>query len=378
MATTAKKTTKKETEKSKDSKTTKAKIKTASKSKAKTTSKATVKKTTTKKKSKLAGMSLKSQATKKSKRETINIFFASTDNYIKYMDVAITSLIENASKDYDYCITVLHNGLSEANIQKLKKHETSNVKIVFRDVEDELKNLREILPDAKIFSMATFYRLLIEVMYPKLDKVIYLDGDIIVLGDISKLYKTNLEGNLIAAANEQMCFLNPFMTQYTIDVDGIDPHKFFNAGVMLMDLAAIRKFELKSKFESMLKNYNFKTPMNDQEYLNILCRNRIKMLPNGWNKEWVEACPLEGNLNIRHYALSVKPWKDNTVPDADLWWSYAKKSDFHDEILEAFNLVTPEVLQRDGMEMGKVFALAEELMKSDYTFKKLIIDVEDR
>ena len=332
----------------------------------------------TKKAKPLAGKSLKNKASKKStKSETINIIFASTDNYIKYMDVAITSLIENASKDYNYCITILHNGLSERNRTMLKKHETSNVKIEFRDVEKEISNLREALPDANIFSIATFYRLFIENMFPNLNKAIYLDGDIIVAGDISKLYNMELDNNLIGAVNEQMCFLNPFMTQYTIEVDGIDPHKFFNAGVMLLDLSKIREFQLRKKFENMLRDYNFKTPMNDQEYLNIICRNRIKLLPNGWNKEWVESCPLEGPLHIRHYALSTKPWKSKDVPDGDLWWTYAKKSGYYDELLEEHNKVTPEDLARDQMMAGKVFELAGELMKSDYTFKKLIIDVED-
>ncbi len=342
-------------------------------------------KKTLKKKSVLAGKSLKSKSPKakskapaKTSRETINIFFAATDNYIKYMDVAITSLIENASKDFDYRITVLHNGLSKKNEEILKKHETSNIKIDFRDVEEELKGLRDILPDAKIFSMATFYRLLIEVMYPNIDKAIYLDGDIVVVGDISNFYKTNLENNLIGAVNEQMCFLNPFMTQYTIDVDGIDPHKFFNAGVMLLDLNAIREFELHKKFVRMLKDYNFQTPMNDQEYLNIICRNRIKLLPNGWNKEYVEACPLEGDLYLRHYALSTKPWKSKDVADADLWWNYAKKSAYYDELNEEYSRVTPEDLARDQMMAGKVFELAGQLMNSDHTFKKLIIDIEDR
>ncbi len=370
----------------KTQKETKTKKVSTTKKQTKTTKKADPKKVATKKpakKSVLAGKSLKSQAPKasksvKSKRETINIFFASTDNYIKYMDVAITSLIENASKDYDYKITILHNGLSKKNEEILKKHETSNVKIEFKDVEDELKNLKDILPDAKIFTMASYYRLFIETMYPNLDKAIYLDGDIVVPGDISELYKIDLGDKLVGAVNEQNCFLTPLMTQYTIEVAGIDPHKFFNTGVLLLDLKKIREFKLLKRLIDTMTKYNFVSPMVDQDYLNNVLRHSIKLLPNGWNKESVPGQELEGDLKIKHFALGLKPWKSKDIEYADLWWDYAKKSDFYDELNEEFSKVTPEDLARDQMMAGKLFELAAELLKSDHTFKKLIIDVEDR
>ena len=352
----------------------------------KTVSKKTAVKSTPKKKSVLAGKTLKSKTPKakstkapaKTNRETINIFFAATDNYIKYMDVAITSLIENASKDYDYRITVLHNGLSKKNEEILKKHETSNIKIDFRDVEAEIKDLKNILPDARMFTMASYYRFLIEKLYPNIDKAIYLDCDVVVPGDISNLYNVNLGENLIAAVNEQMCLLNPFMSQYTIEVEGIDPHKFFNTGVLLLDLKGIRDFQLLKRIVDLMEKYNFVSPMVDQSYLNNILRHKVKLLPNGWNKENVPASPLEGDLNIRHFALSTKPWKSKDIEDSDLWWKYAAKSDYFDELNEEFSKVTPEELERDAANAGKLFELAGELLKSDHTFKKLIIDVEDR
>ena len=310
--------------------------------------------------------------------QTINIFFATNDKYVKYLDVAIISLLENASKKYNYNIVVLNNGLIKENIAALSRHQKDNVTIEFADVTEQLKHLQDLFPDEYYFTMASFYRLFIEKMYPKLDKAIYLDCDMIIKGDISKLYEIDLKDNLVGAVNEQNCLLNPLMTEYTVVVTGIDPHKYFNSGMLLLNLKAIREFGLMQRFLDMLLTYKFESPMIDQDYLNNLCRKRVLLLPNGWNYESVPACPLEGKLFIRHYAFALKPWKTKEVEYADLFWDYAKKSPFYDVILDEFNRITPQDLQREMAGAGKLLEMAQRLINSDHTFKKVIIDKEDK
>ena len=313
----------------------------------------------------------------KKNNELIHIFFATTDNYVKYMDVAITSLIQNASKDYKYKIVVLNNGLSEDNIKKLDAHNDENFTMEYKSVEDELKNLGVELPDKLHFTLASYYRLFIEKLYPNIDRAIYLDCDIVVPGDISKLYFTDIGDNLLGAINEQNCFLIPIMTKYTIEVAGIDPHKYFNSGVLLMNLKEIRKFKLLDTFVNMMVKYNFESPMVDQDYLNNICRKRVKLLPNGWNKESVPGQELEGELYIKHYAFGNKPWKTKEVEYFDLFWNYAKKSAFYDEILAGYNAITPKDLEMEKIGIGKMMEIVDRLLKSDHTFKKVIIDKED-
>lgn len=311
-------------------------------------------------------------------KETINIFFSTAGGYEKYIDVAITSIIENASKDYNYKITILNCDSTEENKKILQKHNNENFSIVFRDVQWELNRLKALLPNSFIFSIASYFRFFIETLYPDLDKAIYLDGDVIVVGDISKLYEIDLGDNLLGAVNEQNCFLMPLMTAYTEQVSGIDPHKFFNSGVLLMNLKEIRKLGVLNKFIELVKKYNFETPMADQDYLNNICRNRVKLLPNCWNKESVESQKLEGELQIRHYAFGIKPWKTMHLENADLFWKYAEKSHFYEQIKKEFESVTEQDLLKDRENAGKLIAMAERLLQSDHTFKKLIIDVEDK
>lgn len=313
----------------------------------------------------------------KKEKELIHIFFATTDNYVKYMDVAITSLIENANKNYNYKIVVLHNGISAKNLEILNEHNDKNFTMEFADVENELSKVKNILPNKLHFTLASYYRLFIEKMYPNIDRAIYLDCDIVVPGDISKLYFTDIGDNLFGAVNEQNCFLTPIMTTYTIEVTGIDPHKYFNTGVLLMNLKEIRKFKLLETFVNMMITYNFESPMVDQDYLNNICRKRVKLLPNGWNKESVPGQELEGELYIKHYAFGNKPWTTNEVEYFDLFWDYAKKSKFYDEILAGYNAITPKDLKMEKIGIGKMMEIVDRLLVSDHTFKKLIIDKED-
>ena len=71
----------------------------------------------------------------------IPIFFSTDDNYIPYLDVAVSSLIANASKDYDYRIIVLNTGLCPKNIAKVKRNEQPGFIIDFVDISENLENI---------------------------------------------------------------------------------------------------------------------------------------------------------------------------------------------------------------------------------------------
>ena len=72
-------------------------------------------------------------------RKEIPIFFSTDDNYIPFLAVAIRSIIDNASSDYNYKINVLNTGLKDENKNKIKKLETSNFEIEFINIDKKLK-----------------------------------------------------------------------------------------------------------------------------------------------------------------------------------------------------------------------------------------------
>lgn len=306
----------------------------------------------------------------KTTKKIIPIFFASNGRYAPYLDVAITSLLENASKDYLYEINILNTGINNHLQEKIARHNSSYAKITFVDVDASLEPIKERLRDVHYFTLAAYYRLFIEKLFPQYDKALYLDCDIIVCSDISKLYETNLKNNLLAAVNEQNCRRNDLFTQYIDTVVGIDQYKYFNSGVLVLNLKEIRKFKLFDKFVDMLCKYNFDTVMPDQDYLNILCKDRVLLLQNGWNFEAVSD-DLQGSLHIRHYALGMKPWDFKDMEDGNIWWEYAQKTPFYNEFVKEAD-TSEEKLKLLEESMKKISLHALSIINSEKTFKRML------
>ena len=261
----------------------------------------------------------------------IPIFFSTDDNYIPYLDVAIASLIANASKAHEYRIMVLNTGLREENVRKILQNERAGFKIDFIDISEEVKSIKARLKDVYHFSVVTYYRLFIASLFPQYDKVVYLDCDLVVLGDISELYGLDLGDNILGAAPEQFVQNTKEFRRYAEEALGVDPDGYVNAGVLLMNLEAFRKNNIEDQFIRLITEYDFDLLDPDQAYLNYLCLGKIHILPNGWNKEPMPlAC--EGKKNIVHYALYKKPWQYDDVMDGEYFWYYAERSPFYEQI----------------------------------------------
>lgn len=262
----------------------------------------------------------------------IPIFFSCNDAYIPFLDIAVRSLIDHASKEYQYKIIVLNTGLKTENMAKIKLHENENTQIVFANIKKHIAKIENNLRDVYHFSLASYYRLFIESLFPQYDRVIYLDCDIVVLGDISKLYFTDLKGNYLGGVVEQFIVRTPEFRTYVSKAIGIEAEYYINSGILLMDLAKFRENQIEKKFIEILCKYNFASICPDQDYINFLCQNKILYLDVSWNCE-----PIPGlceKPNIIHYALYKKPWQYDDVYNGHYFHEYVATSQFKDEILK--------------------------------------------
>lgn len=303
----------------------------------------------------------------------IPIFFSTDNNYVPFLDVTIRSLIANASKEYKYHIVVLNTGLDAEKTDKIKAMENENFKIEFADISYAIKDIRDKLPNEQHFGLATWYRLFIQSLFPQYDKILYLDCDIIVLGDISELYNTDLEDNYIAGVIEHWILHSPVFSYYTKKAVGIESKEYINAGIMVIDLKKFRENEIEQKFVKLINTYNFDVIDPDQSYINFLCHGKIKYLPFEWNRTPLETVPCD-SPKIVHYALGSKPWHN---PDMFLgyhFWEYAKDSPFYDEIIkirDSFDTLARLKKERAGIDIQiKAFEYAD----GDNTFKKRLAD----
>ena len=302
-------------------------------------------------------------------QKPIPIFFSTDDNYIPYLDVAIASLIANASREYSYRIIVLNTGLKEENMALVLKNQQTGFAIEFVDISDRVEDMKRHFKNVYHFSVVTYYRLFIASLFPQYDKILYLDCDLVVLDDISQLYHTPLGDNILAAAPEQYVQNTPAFRLYAEKALGLDPDAYVNAGVLVINLEAFRQNKIEEQFVDLITRYDFDLLDPDQAYLNYLCRGKIHTLPNGWNKEPM-ALPCEGAKNIVHYALYKKPWQYDDVMDGEYFWRYAEKSPFYTQILANRAAFGDAERAKKEAAAKEILEHANLIVASDCTFSK--------
>ena len=299
--------------------------------------------------------------------EEIPIFFSTDDNYIPYLDVAISSLVENSSREYKYRIIVLNTGLDPERVAMVKRNEREGVRIDFVDISAGVEKIKSRLKNVYHFSIVTYYRLFIASLFPQYKKIIYLDCDLVVLGDISELYFTDMGKNILAAAPEQFIRHTKEFREYTETAIGVDPDVYVNAGVLLMNLEEFKASDIENKFIKMITEYDFDLLDPDQAVLNYLCAGKILLLPNGWNNEPMPI-PCEGKKNIVHYALYKKPWQYDDVMDGEYFWNYAKCSPFYDMIVRIKESFDDAQRAKKEAMAKEILVHAKRIVASDYTF----------
>ena len=308
---------------------------------------------------------------KKEKKE-IPIFFSTDDNYIPFLDVAVRSLIQNASKENFYRIIVLNTGLDEKNVRLVKKNETDYATVQFLDISDKVEDIKAHFRNIYHFSVVTYYRLFIASLFPEYEKVIYLDCDLVVLDDVAKLYDVDLGDNILGGSLEGFVYSTPEFRRYASEAVGVDPSRYINAGVIVIDLNKFRLHRIEEKFIHLITRYNFDTIDPDQAYLNFLCRGKIKMLSSAWNTEPLESEKCE-KISIMHYALYKKPWQYDDVLYGEYFWQYAASSPFCEEILKKRNAFDEAARAKKEADAREIKEHAMRIVHSGKSFFRTLV-----
>lgn len=296
---------------------------------------------------------------KKFKQE-IPICFATDDNYVPFLAVAITSLLDNASKDNFYRIFVLTTNLRQENIDSILKHQTENSSIEFISLAKELDKIQDMFHLRDYYSKETYYRIFIPNLFPQYNKVLYLDCDITVLADISILYNTSIHGYYVAAATEEVMQTFEVFGNYVEQTDGINRKDYFNAGILLINCRRWRNNLIAERFVDLLNRYKFRV-VQDEDYLNVLCKGNVKKLSLGWNKTSYKNDDFDDkDLKIIHWKITWRPWKYKNVLYEEHFWKYAKMTDFYDKLIQMRDSRTAEDEAKDKLLMENLMKMAEE------------------
>ncbi len=300
-------------------------------------------------------------------RQEVPIFFATDDNYVPFLAVAMTSLLVNASKEYFYKICVLTTSLKREYAEQLqlivKDCAPDNASLDFVSLRDEMEKSQGAFHLRHYYSRETYCRIFIPRFFPQYKKVLYLDCDIVVTGDISELYNTEIGDNLVAAAPEEVMADFDVYGTYVEKALGISRNKYFSAGILLINAELYRKENIEGKFIDLMNRFVFRVTQ-DEDYLNVLCKDRVKWLPVDWNKS---SYALEGHpkfdptkLKIIHYKINWKPWHYDDVLYEEYFWMYAQQTFLYDAILKIKASYIDDLKQRDQVQFAELAKMAED------------------
>ena len=281
------------------------------------------------------------------------ICVSSSDEYLPYLCVYLKSITKYTVAKKD--VIVFNRCISEANKEKLLKcfSDDDSFSIRFIDPSPLFRDIN-LYVSHDYFKEECYYRIAAPKLLNKYDKIVFTDLDLIVQDDILKLADINLEGHPIAACIEPL-WRELYMDNnkiegrriraYSNDVLKLsNPFNYYNTGVVVFD---VKEYNRLNSFDIICDIVNQNQLLyQEQCALNILFNNNFYTLPNVWNYElapslinnkynfdfYNEYKSQEKNAKILHYLGRYKPWKNQLEYKADIWWEYARRTPFYEEI----------------------------------------------
>ncbi|MCD7738888.1 MAG: glycosyltransferase family 8 protein [Lachnospiraceae bacterium] len=306
----------------------------------------------------------------------IPVFFTVDDDYVPYLDCALRSMMENASKEYHYKIIVLEQDVSEEHKALLAEAVKPPFEMIFMKMKDSyswLTDREENWLRCDYFTLTIYFRLFIADMFPQYDKGIYLDSDIVVPGDISKLYEVELGDRLLAVCTDQAVTAVPELSHYAQEAIGVKNTDYFNSGIMVMNLEKLREEKFADQFMRLLNTWHLDCIAPDQDYLNAICQGRVVMLDGEWDvmPPAGENETLVKEPKLIHYNLFSKPWCYDDIAYEEYFWKYAEQSPFYQDILRHKEGYSEEQKRSDADCMATMVRKAATIDGEEVTFRKL-------
>ena len=251
--------------------------------------------------------------------------------YFPYSLVMLQSLFDN-NREYLFSVYLFYSEMKQWQLDYLNKFITK-FENEFIPIRVDHKIFNEFPMNAR-WTVETYFRLLIPELIPNsLSKVLYLDIDLIIDGDISDLLNLELDSYYLAACEERY-------EKFDLDLlnrewKRTDNIKYFNAGVMLLNLSEIRKIMQFNDYIRVIKRLNGKLPYMDQDILNYLLGEKVKYLQSKFNT--VVGIKTDRNKTgiIYHFGPQDNPWNTNrNLIFKEIWYKYESRIKDYKRILE--------------------------------------------
>jgi len=284
-----------------------------------------------------------------SRESEINVCFIADNDYAAPTSAAIASVCCNSDKRCRYNIYIVMPGNSDYHVKRyLRENAHGWENITVRVIEAEFSDLEELHCGGNTRYLAATAAALLKFklaeLFPGLDKMLYLDGDVIVRSSLSDLYHYELGNNYAAVVRDlpQVLYENQPLGR---EIGG---QEYFNSGVMLLNLKKMREDNIKNRLIEEKRSYADQSLM-DQNIFNIVFKGAVLQLPFVYNacyinlvksREKYDIGKLNGlygtsygnvyevlpDIRILHFSSKLKPWYFYDVPLADEWLYYYTRS----------------------------------------------------
>lgn len=268
---------------------------------------------------------------RQSEKQDVSVVFITDDSYVVPTVVAITSALHNKKPETNLNIYVLGNNLNKENKKLL-----GEMPVHLLDYEKSLPDIEKIQNYVSVTALIKFY---LSDVFSKKNKILYIDADTIIQGDLEELFNTDLTDCYAAVVKDLTA------TKMGKGTERLDLKNYFNTGVMLLNLDKIRQDNLPQKMMEYKLTKDEKKFM-DQDAFNVVFEEKVKYLSVKYN--WMpnhqkyfevsklqEFYDLDENLETKdavivHFINKQKPWKNKDVIEHFLWDKYYYMSPLKD------------------------------------------------
>lgn len=274
----------------------------------------------------------------------LNVAFILDENYYLPTYVAIISLLENKKKTSEYVINLIYTKLNDSQKKELsnleKKYDNCIIKLHYFSQHELNEKYSSIKEHHCTATNAALLKFELPQICKDIDRLLYLDGDIIIKDDLCDLVNIEFEDNkCIAVVPESGMLYSKNLIQHGIS-------DYFNSGVILFDLEKMRQNNI-TELLVEAKKRNQDTTLMDQNIFNFVMKDMKILLPHRYNvliqnimraryfygitledingkfntsyKKWDE---IKEKATIVHYSSFDKPWKYLDVYAVELWDKY--------------------------------------------------------
>ncbi|MCA6437461.1 MAG: glycosyltransferase family 8 protein [Bacteroidota bacterium] len=237
-----------------------------------------------------------------------NIGCATDKNYAQHLGIMIYSLMTNTASPELFDIYIVDGGILPEDIKRFESiSQKFGCKLFFlkpdRKYFDKLKVY-------EIYSEATYYRYFL-IDTTTCEKMLFLDCDMVIEGDVIELYETDQQGNIISAVFEALCPLK--------HLEKIKLHKSFNAGMFLVNCKKWQEEQISQKaYQYQLENEKL-LEYPDQDSLNIILKDSWQMVPYKWN--------VIARLGLVKYGIGKADYR--IIPKVELFDNYNNPKIIH-------------------------------------------------